>query len=119
LLTADVLPIGADRAIPPVDLLAPNGAAAPRRTACRGRTGPLPSYDIVDLPGVRVTVPSRTMADQLRLLQRPDALAAADAMRRATGVDPEAVASVLDRFRGQRGVVQARDLLGLSDPRAG
>jgi hypothetical protein len=67
---------------------------------------------------VDVTVPSRTTADQLRLLRRPDALAAADAMRRATGVGEDAVAEVLDRFRGQRGVVQARELLALSDPRA-
>jgi hypothetical protein len=118
LLTADVLPVGANRAIPPIDLMAPSGAAAPRRTGCRGRTGPLPAYDIVDVGGVRVTVPSRTTADQLRLLRRPDALSAGDAMRRATGVEPDAVADVLDRFRGQRGVVQARELLALSDPRA-
>ena len=39
-------------------------------------------------------------------------------MRRATGVEPAAVAEVLERFRGQRGVVQARELLELSDPRA-
>jgi hypothetical protein len=118
LLTADVLPIGSHRAVPPVDLMAPSGAAAPRRTGCRGRTGPLAAYDVVRVHGVDVTVPSRTTADQLRLLRRPDALAAADAMQRATGVAKEAVAEVLDRFRGQRGVVQARELLALSDPRA-
>lgn len=117
-LTADVLPIGAHRAVPPIDLMAPSGAAGPRRAGCCGRTGPLAPHDVVHVDGVDVTVPSRTTADQLRLLRRPDAFAAVDAMRRATGVEPEAVAEVLDRFRGQRGVVQARQLLALSDPRA-
>jgi hypothetical protein len=72
----------------------------------------------MNVQGVLVTPPARTTADLLRLLRRPDALAAADAMRRATGVEPTAVAEVLERFRGQRGVVQARELLDLSDPRA-
>ena len=118
LWSADVLPIGAHRRIPPVDLMAPSGAAGPRRTACRGRTGPLEPGDMVALYGVLITPPARTTADLLRLLRRPDALAAGDAMRRATGVEPDAVAEVLERFRGQRGVVQARELLALSDPRA-
>ena len=72
----------------------------------------------MNVHGVLVTPPARTTADLLRLLRRPDALAAGDAMRRATGVEPAAVAEVLERFRGQRGVVQARELLELSDPRA-
>jgi hypothetical protein len=118
LWSADVLPIGADRRIPPVDLMAPSGAAGPRRVGCRGRTGSLEPRDIVVLNGIAVTTASRTTADLLRLLRRPDALAAGDAMRRATGVEPDAVADELERFRGQRGVVQARELLDLSDPRA-
>jgi hypothetical protein len=118
LLTADVLPIGAHRDIPPIDLMAPSGAAGPRRERCRGRTGPLAPDDVIQLGGVSLTPPARTTADQLRLLRRPDALAAVDAMRRATGVEPDAVQEVLDRFRGQRGVVQARELLALSDARA-
>jgi hypothetical protein len=118
LLAADVLPVGAHRAIPPIDLMAPSGAAGPRRDGCRGRTGALAPQDVMRLHGISLTPPARTTADQLRLLRRPDALAAVDAMRRATGVEPDAVAEVLDRFRGQRGVVQARELLALSDPRA-
>lgn len=118
LWSANVLPIGAHLRIPPVDLMAPSGTAGPRRAGCRGRTGPVAAYDMMNVNGVLVTPPARTTADVLRLLRRPDALAAADAMRRATGVEPTAVAEVLDRFRGQRGVVQARELLDLSDPRA-
>jgi hypothetical protein len=116
--SADVLPMGAHLAIPSIDVMAPSGASGPRRRGCRGRTGPLAPYDIAGVHGVSLTTPARTTADQLRLLRRPDALAAADAMRRATGVEPDAVAEVLDRFRGQRGVLQARQLLALSDPRA-
>jgi hypothetical protein len=118
LLSADVLPIGAHRAIPPIDLMAPSGAAGPRREGCRGRAGALTPQDVMQLHGISLTGPARTTADQLRLLRRPDALAAGDAMRRATGVEPYVVAEVLDRFHGQRGVVQARELLELSDPRA-
>jgi hypothetical protein len=118
LWSADVLPLGAHHRIPPVDILAPSGAAGPRRTGCRGRTGPIESHDVVALHGLLITPPARTAADLLRLLRRPDALAAGDAMRRATGVDPVAIGDVLERFRGQRGVVQARELLELSDPRA-
>jgi hypothetical protein len=118
LQSAEVLPIGAHREIPPIDLMAPSGAAGPRRADCCGRTGPLAPHDVVRMHGVDVTVPARTTADQLRLLRRPDALAAVDAMRRATGVEPDAIGEVLERFRGQRGVLQGRELLALSDPRA-
>jgi hypothetical protein len=115
---ADVLAMGAHLAVPPVDVMAPSGAAAPRRTLCLGRTGPLPDMDVVELDGVLVTTPARTAADLLRLLRRPDALAALDAMLRETAVGKELVGAVLGRFERQRGVVQARQLLELGDGRA-
>jgi hypothetical protein len=52
LWSADVLPIGAHREIPPVDLMAPSGAAGPRRADCRGRTGPIAAYDVMTVQGV-------------------------------------------------------------------
>lgn len=115
---AETLAMGAHLAIPPVDVMAQSNGAAPRRTGCAGRTGPLPESDIVELHGVLLTTQARTAADLLRLLRRPDALAALDAMLRATDVSETAVADVLTRFRSQRGVAQARDLLELGDGRA-
>ncbi|MGZ4313415.1 MAG: hypothetical protein ACXVR1_15050 [Solirubrobacteraceae bacterium] len=114
----DALAMGSHHRPPPIDLMAGSGSAAPRRRGCQGRTGPLPDTDVVELQGVLVTTPARTAADLLRLLRRPDALAAVDAMVRGTGVAPAAVADVLNRFGRQRGVVQARELLALADGRA-
>jgi hypothetical protein len=114
----DAQAMGAHLDVPPIDLMAPSLTAAPRRTGCRGRTGPIVGSDVVSLHGVTVTTPARTAADLLRLLRRPDALAALDAMLRAARLCPPAVLEVLERFGGQRGVVQARELLALGDPRA-
>lgn len=114
----DVLAMGGHRQIPPVDVMGPSCSAAPRRGGCVGRTGPLPDGDVVWLNGVPVTTPARTAADLLRLLRRPDALASFDALLRETGVAKAEVAEVIGRFGRQRGVVQARHLLQLGDPRA-
>jgi hypothetical protein len=113
----DVLAMGAHLEIPPIDLMTPSGAAAPRRTGCVGHTGVLLPEDVVVLNDVRVTTRPRTAADLGRYLPRPDALASYDAMLRA-GVPPEEIAEVLSRFARARGVVQGRELLALADPRA-
>lgn len=115
---ADVQAMGAHLEIPPVDLMAPSGAAGPRRDGCRGCVGRLPRDDVVELYGVLVTTPARTAADLARLLNRPDALAALDALMRVTQTAKGEVARVLARFGRARGVVQGRELLGLSDSRA-
>ncbi len=115
---ADVLPIGAHRSLPPLDVMTCAGGAAPRRNGLAGRTQTYDDADVVLLHGVRVTTPARTAADLGRLLRRPDALASYDALRREVGLSVEDVADVLDRMAGYRGVVQARDLLVLSDPGA-
>lgn len=114
----EVLAMGAHRVVPPVDLMGPAGSSAPRRQAVSGSTGPLGCDDIVVLFGVRVTGLIRTAADLARLLARPDALASLDALFRATGLPREQVEEALGAFTGYRGVVQARELVGLADPRA-
>jgi hypothetical protein len=113
----DTLAMGAHLQTPPVDVMAPSLATATRRQGCLARTGPLPDSDVVELLGMPVTTPSRTGADLLRLLRRPDALASIDALLRA-GVSRESVADVLGRFARARGVVQARELLSLGDARS-
>jgi hypothetical protein len=115
----DALAFGAHLELPPLDLMRPAGRSAVRRPVVAGCTGPLLPADVTDLAGVRVTNPTRTTADVLRVLARPDALAAGDAMARHAGVlVGEVEELLLARFGGYRGVVQARELVGLVDARA-
>ncbi|MGH8970702.1 MAG: hypothetical protein ACRDV1_12215 [Actinomycetes bacterium] len=114
----DALRMGAHLAVPPVDVLRPAGRSASRRTGVAGRSGALPDGDAVTLCGIQVTTPVRTAVDLGRLLCRPDALAALDAMRRLPGLDPVTLAAAVERFGRHRGVVQARELAGLADPRS-
>ncbi|WP_127480946.1 type IV toxin-antitoxin system AbiEi family antitoxin domain-containing protein [Nocardioides pantholopis] len=73
--------------------------------------------DVVDVHGLRVTSPLRTGLDLGRMLWRPDALAALDQFL-ALGVSRGELLAGVGRFRGYRGVVQLRGLIGLADPRA-
>jgi hypothetical protein len=64
------------------------------------------------------TTPVRTAADLLLLEPRVRAVATADAVLRAGGLPPSAVAAALGGRRGARGVAGARGLAPLLDPRA-
>jgi len=64
------------------------------------------------------TTPVRTAADLLLLEPRVRAVATADAVLRAGGLPPSAVAEALGGRRGARGVAAARGLVPLLDPRA-
>lgn len=114
----DALAMGAHRVLPRVEVMAAAGHAAARREGAFGSTGPLPDSDVVALLGVLVTTPARTTADLARLLRRPDALASLDALLTLPGLAARDVEAVLERFAGYRGVVQARELLPLADPRS-
>lgn len=114
----DALAMGAHRVLPRVELMVPAGMSASRRTGVLGSSSALPDTDVVLLGGALVTTPARTASDLARLLRRPDALASLDALLRLPGLRRDDVAAVLDRFAKHRGVVQARELLLLADPRA-
>lgn len=115
----DALAMGAHRVLPCVDVMGEAGSAAVRRAGAFGCTGALTPADVVVLGGVAVTTPARTAADLARLLKRPDALAALDALLRLVpGLTAELITGALDRFGGYRGVVQARELVLLADPRS-
>jgi len=114
----DALAMGAHRSLPDIDLMVPAGRAASRRSGVFGSSGPLTDRDIVYVGTVPVTAPARTAADLARLLRRPDALAALDAMLRLRVVCAGDVQDVLGEFAGYRGVVQARQLVRLASPLA-
>jgi hypothetical protein len=114
----DALAMGAHRVLPDVDLMAAAGRSAARRQGVFGSTGPLAEADVVFVGTVPVTAPARTAADLARLLPRPDALAAIDAMLRLRVTTVNEIHDVLGSFAGYRGVAQARELVSLATPLA-
>ncbi|MCW2841444.1 MAG: hypothetical protein JWR55_2927 [Aeromicrobium sp.] len=88
------------------------------RDGSRGRQAILEAEDIEYVGGVHLTTAVRTTSDLLRRMYRPYALAAGDAMARAALIDVEELADYVARLKGFRGIVQARSLAALIDPRS-
>lgn len=101
---------------PPVQMYLSKDSRIRRDGVASGRRGLVPR-DVVEVRGVPVTSPLRTALDLARSLWRYDALGALDQFLRL-GLQSEALAAELERFRGYRGVRQARMLVPLADPRA-
>lgn len=64
-----------------------------------------------------MTIPVRTTVDALRRLRRPFAMSAADAMAHAGYVEQWELVERIDQLAGFQGVIQARSLSRLVDPR--
>jgi hypothetical protein len=116
---ADVIGPGSRNVIPPLDVFRVRGHNRLRRIGCRAGTRTFDKrLDLTTVNGVLVTRPLRTALDLGRFLRRDDALAALDALLRVAGLTNHDLSRELPRFRGQRGVVQLRELVPLADPRA-
>lgn len=113
----DILPRSAVHEPPPVDLFDRRRARKVRRDGVRSGQRTLLESDVMVVGGVLVTTPLRTALDLGRNLPRYDALAALDAFLRQ-GVDHGQLLGSVERFRGDRGVVQLRGLAPLADRRA-
>lgn len=87
------------------------------RKLVRCREGYLPEEDLLELDGLMVTTPVRTTVDLLRSLWRPHALAAADAMVHAGQVSREEVMAYIRSMRRYPGIIQARALAPLIEPK--
>lgn len=74
--------------------------------------------EIGRIAGVRVTTPARTALDLACRYPEDVAVVAVDALARATGLKMSEVAPLLDRYRGRRGIRNARAVLDLVDPGA-
>ena len=103
---------------PPIETAARIGRNSCKRQAVSGHTRDLADRDVTVVGGVPVTTPLRTALDLGCILERRDALAALDALRRLHGIELGELSAAATRFRGRRGVVQLRELVPLSDPRA-
>jgi very-short-patch-repair endonuclease len=86
---------------------------ARRRGYLAGRRDLLPS-EICIVGGIPVTTPVRTACDLACQRGRSRALAVLDAFRRRHGLTCTDYARQLERFRGRRGVIQARELAALA-----
>lgn len=95
----------------------PHGASRCRTHGARCVERYIPESDIMELDGLRLTIPVRTTADLLRTLRRPYALSAADGMAHAGLITGADVRRYLTRLKGYPGIVQARELAGLIEPR--
>lgn len=105
--------------VPPrLEFFSLRGHTRTRRKEVAGGVRDLAPRDVVRVHGTRVTVPTRTCLDLACRRRRYEALAALDALARAQGVGQEELLRELPRFRGRRGVVQARELVALVDARS-
>lgn len=108
-----------DKAIlPPVEVCALRGHAITELAGVDGRTRDLTLEDLMELGGCRVTTPLRTALDLACGLGQHRALGALDQFMRHHAVTQWEMSHLLARFRRRRGVIQARRLIPLADPRA-
>lgn len=87
------------------------------RAGALGRQAVLDTDDIDFVGGIHVTTPVRTVSDLLRRMYRPYALAAADAFAHAGLITRDEVIEYVARLKGYRGIVQARSLAYIIEPR--
>lgn len=114
----DVLGLTDKEVLPPVELCALRGHAVAGRDGVDGRTRDLQPRDIMEVHGVLVTTPLRTALDLACGLGRHRALGALDQFMRLHGTTIWEMRRELRRYFRRRGVLQARELVPLADPRA-
>lgn len=104
--------------LPPIEICSLRGTHQTERADADGHTRDLEPADIMSIGGLRVTTPTRTALDLACLLRRREAYAVLNEFARHHAITKEQLGSELRRrYRGRRGVVQARALIPLVDPR--
>lgn len=96
--------------LPQLETVSVDGNDRVRRVEVYGGKRDLRDDEICEVAGVRVTTPLRTACDLACLRGRNAALAIYDAFRREHGLTCADFERMLLRFRGRRGVKQAREL---------
>jgi Protein of unknown function (DUF559) len=103
--------------IPPLETYVLRGHDPTDRHNCHGGSRDLLPEDWQMIGGVRVTTPLRTALDLACKLPRRQATAALDAFAREHHVTVADLRRLLVRYFRRRGVVQARELVPLTDGR--
>jgi hypothetical protein len=114
-----------DRALPPnghlsvplLSVFAPPGRRLRNGLVDSGERGLLDS-DVVRVGGVLVTTPLRTACDLGRLLHVDSAFAAMDCLASLLEFTVDQLVDELRRFKGYRGIIQARQWAPYVDPRS-
>jgi hypothetical protein len=104
--------------IPPLESCVLRGHNRTRRPEVSGSVRDLAPSDIVLFDGVACTSALRTALDLTCSQSRRQALAVLDAFMRHHGLTEQEMRRELVRYFRRRGVVQARELVRLADPRA-
>jgi len=118
ILGVDVLDYDELESLPPLETYVLRGRNRTRRSECNGGVRDLRRDDWVGIGGLRVTTPLRTALDLACKLRRRDALAALDAFMKKFELTTAQLRKELQRYFRRRGVVQARELIELADPRS-
>lgn len=113
----DVLRYAELDVIPPLETYVLRGHDPTDRHNCHGGSRDLLPEDWQLIGGVRVTTPLRTALDLACKLPRRQAMAALDAFARQHQVTTSDLRRLLVRYFRRRGVVQARELVPLTDGR--
>lgn len=103
--------------VPRVSMFRPPGLRLRNKLTASGERLLAPD-DVTEVGGVRVTVPLRTACDLGRLLHRDQAFAGLDSMMRLAGFTVAELVDRLDRYKGFRGIIQARALAPWADGRS-
>ena len=111
----DALPRSTAHEPVPIELMS-RAESRTRRPGVRGGIRTLTQSDVMTMHGLRVTTPLRTALDLGRSLRRSDAFAALCGFRRS-GLEQTHLLGQVERFAGERGVVQLRELAPLADHR--
>lgn len=112
----DVRLPGEQHTLPAVECMLPTGRTPVRRPGLRCYAAPMGPQDVVMQAGLPRTSNLRTAMDLARWLPRPMALAALDAMASRGLLDLDVAAGEIERFAGDPGVVQARELIAWTEP---
>lgn len=104
--------------VPKASVFAPPGRRLRNNLTASGERM-LTDRDVVELGGLLVTTSLRTACDLARLLHRDQAVAALDGLSALGTFSVYELNAELARFKGYRGIIQARALAPLTDPRAG
>lgn len=99
-----------------LDCVVATGRKPVAYSGVRGHADLLPAEDVVEVDGVPVTSPGRTLLDLARFSPTFMGLAAADALAHAYALDPAELSGRLEAWTGQRHVRRARRVLELCEP---
>lgn len=112
----DIFAPGRRRDLAP-SMLVRHGKGRVERPGSRGRQAIIDAQDIEFIDGLFVTTALRTTSDLLRRMYRPYALAAADTFAHAGLINPPELLDYVSRLKGFRGIVQARSLAAIVEPK--